>query len=157
MKKKPVGFLPLSQGWRMSLAISLEKMLQMKLTTIALTRKISSKREGWRDDKGGHGRFGSHKKSKGWSIQPKNQSEDSVGNETVAFLWENSRPSEIELRKAQLELEARKHNDMSQKLQQQQQQQMPFQQLQQQQQAEHFLKLFKRLDKKNSLSGVWCS
>lgn len=85
---------------------------------------------------------------KGWSIQPKNQSEDSVGNETVAFLWENSRPSEIELRKAQLELEARKHNDMSQKLQQQQQQQMLFQQLQQQQQAEHFLKLFKRLDKK---------
>ena len=53
----------------------------------------------------------------------------SVGNETVAFLWENSRPSEIELRKAQLELEARKHNDMSQKLQQQQQQQMLFQQL----------------------------
>lgn len=156
MKKKPVGFLPLSQGWRMSLAISLEKMLQMKLTTIALTRKITSKREGWRDDKGGHGRFGSHKKRVINSTkEPKWRL--SVGNETVAFLWENSRPSEIELRKAQLELEARKHNDMSQKLQQQQQQQMPFQQLQQQQQAEHFLKLFKRLDKKNSLSGVWCS
>lgn len=44
---------------------------------------------------------------------------------------------------------------MSQKLQQQQQQQMPFQQLQQQQQAEHFLKLFKRLDKKKIVYQVY--
>jgi len=85
----------------------------------------------------------------------------SSGNETVAFLREkaekdmNSRASEIELRKAQLELEAKKHNDRLQVLQQQQQQQMQSfsmlfqqQQQQQQQQAELFLKLFERLDKK---------
>ena len=54
----------------------------------------------------------------------------SAGSETVAFLREktekdtNARAADNELRKAQLELDARRHNDMLQVLQQQQQQQM---------------------------------
>ena len=86
----------------------------------------------------------------------------SAGSETVAYLREKSekerqgKAEEIELRKAQLELEQKKHNDVLQMLQQQQQQQqmqaftMLFQQQQQQQQqqAELFLKLFEKLGKK---------
>ena len=74
----------------------------------------------------------------------------------MAYLREKSekerqgRAEEIELGKAQLELEQKKHNDVLQVLQQQQQQQMQaFAMLfQQQQQAELFLKLFEKLDKK---------
>ena len=86
----------------------------------------------------------------------------STGSETVAILREkkiekdtNARAADNELRKAQLELDTRRHNDMMQVLQQQQQQQqmqafsMPFQQQREQQQhrTELFLKLFERLDK----------
>ena len=92
--------------------------------------------------------------------QPKRRR--SAGSETVAYLREKSekerqgKAEEIELRKAQLELEQKKHNDVLQMLQQQQQQQqmqaftMLFQQQQQQQQqqAELFLKLFEKLGKK---------
>ena len=91
--------------------------------------------------------------------QPKRRR--SAGSDTVTFLREKSeremetRAADIELRKAQVELEEKKHNDMLQLLQQQQQQQMQAfsmlfqqQQQQQQQQAELFLKLFERLDKK---------
>ena len=86
--------------------------------------------------------------------QPKRKC--SAGSETVAYLREKSekerqgRAEEIELGKAQLELEQKKHNDVLQVLQQQQQQQMQaFAMLfQQQQQAELFLKLFEKLDKK---------
>ena len=70
--------------------------------------------------------------------------------------WPTCGKRAIELRKAQLELEQKKHNDVLQVLQQQQQQQqmqafaMLFQQQQQQQQpqAELFLKLFEKLEKK---------
>ena len=95
--------------------------------------------------------------------QPKRRC--SAGSETVAYLRKKSekerqgRAEEIELRKARLELEQKKHNDVLQVLQQQQQQQqkqpqmqafaMLFQQQQQQQQqqAELFLKLFEKLEK----------
>lgn len=62
----------------------------------------------------------------------------------------DGRAEEIDLRKAQLELEQKKHNEFLQVLQQQQQQQMQaFKMLfQQQQQAELFLKLFQKLEKK---------
>ena len=82
----------------------------------------------------------------------------SAGSETVAYLLEKGekerqgRAEEIELRKAQLELEQKKHNDVLQVLQQQQQQQQQMQAFamlfQQQQQAELFLKLFEKLEKK---------
>ena len=88
----------------------------------------------------------------------------SAGSETVAYLREKSekerqgRAEEIELRKAQLDLEQKKHNDVLQVLQQQQQQQMQAftmlfqqQQQQQQQQAELFLKLFEKIEKSNFL------
>ena len=90
--------------------------------------------------------------------QPKRRR--SAGSETVAYLREKSekerqgKAEEIELRKAQLELEQKKHNDVLQMLQQQQQQMQAFtmlfqqQQQQQQQQAELFLKLFEKLGKK---------
>ena len=72
--------------------------------------------------------------------QPKRKR--SAVSETVAYLLEKSekerqgRAEEIELRKAQLELEQKKkHNDVLQVLQQQQQQ------------AELFLKLFEKLEK----------
>ena len=88
--------------------------------------------------------------------QPKRRR--SAGSETVAYLREKSekerqgRAEEIELRKAQLELEQKKHNDVLQVLQQQQQQQQQQMQafamlFQQQQQAELFLKLFEKLEK----------
>ena len=86
--------------------------------------------------------------------QPKRKR--SAVSETVAYPLEKSekerqgRAEEIELRKAQLELEQRKHNDVLQVLQQQQQQQQmqAFAMLfQQQQQAELFLKLFEKLEK----------
>ena len=90
--------------------------------------------------------------------QPKRRR--SAGSETVAYLREKSekerqgRAEEIELGKAQLELEQKKHNDVLQVLQQQQQQQQQQQMqafamlFQQQQQAELFLKLFEKLEKK---------
>ena len=77
----------------------------------------------------------------------------------MAYLREKSEKErqgmaeEIELRKAQLELEQKKHNDVLQVLQQQQQQQQQQQMqafamlFQQQQQAELFLKLFEKLEK----------
>ena len=84
----------------------------------------------------------------------------SAGSESVAFLLEkrekdtNARAADNELRKVQLELDKRRHNDMLQALQQQQQQQMQafsmlFQQPreQQQHQTELFLKFCERLDK----------
>ena len=89
--------------------------------------------------------------------QPKRRR--SAGSETVAYLREKSEKErqgmaeEIELRKAQLELEQKKHNDVLQVLQQQQQQQQQQQMqafamlFQQQQQAELFLKLFEKLEK----------
>ena len=91
--------------------------------------------------------------------QPKKRR--STGSETVAFLREKSekerqgRAEEMELRKAQFELEQKKHNDFLQLLQQQQQQQMQAfamlfqqQQQQQQQQADLLLKLFEKVEKK---------
>ena len=81
----------------------------------------------------------------------------------MAYLREKSekerqgRAEEIELRKAQLDLE-QKNNDVLQVLPEQQQQQMQaftilFQQpqQQQQQQAELFLKLFEKIEKSNFL------